>query len=328
MNPMRETVAGGRVSQATGFTLIEIAVVMVVLSLLLAMIAGIATAMVGQQRREATRQRLAGVETAIAIFVSQNKRMPCPADGQTPGTTAGAGVEARNSGTGACNIDNFNFNHTRGGVPWITRGRAEPDTTDGWGNRLTYRVAPELAIDNAMDLTACDPGGSGSLYYNLYTGTPGVCNPTTSPSPPNTATTPCSTTNFPDNCTPPATYTQNKGLKIRTNSTTVTLTMSPTAIPSTGAAYVVISHGENGEGAYNNQGVLQSGSTASGALETSNNWASVAFAYNSSTAIPDTSAIVDDFPSYLADSSHFDDFVLRPAILMVAMKAQLGPRAH
>ncbi len=49
-------------TRAAGFTLVEIAVVIVVLSLLLAMIAGIATAMIGQQRREATRQRLAGVE--------------------------------------------------------------------------------------------------------------------------------------------------------------------------------------------------------------------------------------------------------------------------
>ncbi|MBK7658383.1 MAG: hypothetical protein IPJ28_04180 [Betaproteobacteria bacterium] len=71
----------------------EIAVVIVVLSLLLAMIAGIATAMVGMQRREATRQRLAGVETALALFVSQNKRLPCPADGrQLPGA-AQAGTE-------------------------------------------------------------------------------------------------------------------------------------------------------------------------------------------------------------------------------------------
>ena len=37
---------------------------------------------------------------------------------------------------------------------------------------------------------------------------------------------------------------------------------------------------------------------------------------------------VDDFPSYAEGNGHFDDFVLRPSILTVATKAQLGPRAH
>ena len=37
---------------------------------------------------------------------------------------------------------------------------------------------------------------------------------------------------------------------------------------------------------------------------------------------------VDDFPVYLETTGHFDDFVVRPTILTVATRAQLGPRAH
>lgn len=301
-----------------GFTLIEIAVVIVVLSLLLAMIAGIATAMLGQQRREATRQRLAGIDTAIALYVSQNKRLPCPADGRLPSDDSNAGIE-RPVGGGTCEtLTGTPNSQTHGVVPWRTLGLAEPDATDGWGNRLTYRVAPELVAATAMDLTACDPGGS----FNL-TGTPaGRCNQAGS------NTTDCNRDSFPDRCTPPSAYTQGKGLKVRTLNAIVTLTMNPIAIPSTGAAYIVISHGENGEGAYNNRGVRQESTTPSGTLELSNNAANVSFVYATSTAMADASAIVDDFPSYLTDSSHFDDFVLRPSILTVASKAQLGPRAH
>jgi prepilin-type N-terminal cleavage/methylation domain-containing protein len=287
-----------------GFTLVEIAVVIVVLGFLLAMIAGIATTLIGQQRREMTRQRMAGVETALALFVSQNKRLPCPADGRIAGNAAGAGTEARSVG-GVCQIGGAANTQTHGVLPWQTLGLAEPDITDGWGNRLTFRVAPELALDNAMDLTPCDPGGTGSLFGL-------VCNAG------------CSAGSFPAGCTPPALYTHNKGLKIR-NLASATLLMDPSLSPSTGAAYVVISHGENRVGAYNSDGILQGGTPASGTLEAANNAANAAFVNaTSGTASP----FVDDFPSYVTGTGHFDDALLRPAILTVATRAQLGPRAH
>jgi len=304
--------------RAAGFTLIEIAVVIVVLAFILAMIAGIATAMVGQQRREATRQRLAGVDTALALFVSQNKRLPCPADGQVVGTAAGAGAEARNAANGSCNIDGVDNRQTRGVVPWQSLGLSEPDITDGWGNRLTYRVAPELAkypnnaiaAFGAMDFTYCDPGGVP--YTNPPTNTI-----------PNLETTynlfcrtDCSSSTFPNACTPPSIYTFNKGLSIRNLAGTTI--MNPAATPSTGAAYVVVSHGENGKGAYNNQGVLQEASSTDSGTEEAKNAANLALA----------AYYVDDFPSYPAGTGHFDDFLLRPSILTVATKAQLGPRAH
>jgi hypothetical protein len=93
---------------------------------------------------------------------------------------------------------------------------------------------------------------------------------------------------------------------------------NPVSSASTGAAYIVISHGENGSGAYSNQGVAQAAVGTESGTEEAKNAANLALqAY-----------YVDDFASYLADSGHFDDFVLRPSILTVAVKAQLGPRAH
>ena len=290
-----------------GFTLVEIAVVIVILGLLLAMIAGVAAALVGQQRREATRQRMAGVETALALFVSQNKRLPCPADGRIAGNAAGAGIEGRNAGTGSCEVvGGTASSQTHGVVPWRTLGLAEPDVTDGWGSRLTYRVAPELVADNAMDLTACDPGGTGPLSGG------NVCEST------------CAAANFPASCTRPQLYTAGKGLGIR-NVALAALIMDRTANPSTGAAYVVISHGENRQGAYSNDGLLQAGTPVSGTLEAANNAADAAFVNaTSATANP----FIDDFPSYTEGVGHFDDSLLRPSILTVATKAQLGPRAH
>ena len=161
-----------------------------------------------------------------------------------------------------------------------------------------------------MDFTYCDPGGAP--YTNPPTNTI-----------PNLDTTynlfcrsDCSTLTFPSACTPPSIYTAGKGLTVK--SLTGATIMSPGTTPSTGAAYVVISHGENGEGAYNNQGVVQGASGTGSGSEEAKNAADLALA----------AYYVDDFPSYPEGTGHFDDFVLRPSILTVATKAQLGPRAH
>jgi prepilin-type N-terminal cleavage/methylation domain-containing protein len=306
---------------ATGFTLIEIAVVIVVLSLLLAMMAGIATAMLGQQRREATRQRFAGVETAIALYVSQNKRLPCPADGRMTSDDASAGLE-RPVGGGACQVvTGTAHSQTHGVVPWRTLGLSEADVTDGWGSRLTYRVAPELVTANAMDFTACDPGAPAIVMAPPRLTS---CNSPCPSAPP---------ASWPTGCTNPRDVTFTVGIKVR-NLVSATLLMDPEPLggppppASTGAAYIVISHGESVIGGYANQGVLQSGKVAMGTLEANNAANSVAvFASGASTAVG-SPVFVDDFPVYTEDANHFDDVVLRPSILSVASKAQLGARAH
>jgi prepilin-type N-terminal cleavage/methylation domain-containing protein len=288
---------------AAGFTLIEIAVVIVILSLLLAMIAGIATAMLGQQRREATRQRLAGVETAIALFVSQNQRLPCPANGTLAGTDANAGVEQITLGApNTCSVGGAAGSQQHGVVPWRALGISEQDATDGWGNRLTYRVDADFVTAPAMNFTYCDPGGAAGAATLASPG--GYCNAT------------CTSATFPASCTMPSAVTSTQGLQVRNLGGTPI--MDPVASPSTGAAYVLISHGENGSGAYGNAGILQAAASTDSGTEEAKNAANLALqAY-----------YVDDFPSYPAGTGHFDDFVIRPSILTVATRAQLGPRAH
>lgn len=299
--------AGRGDARAGGFTLIEIAVVIIVLALLFAIIAGIATAMVGQQRREATRQRLAGAETAIALFVSQNLRLPCPADGRLDGAggDANLGLE-RPVGGGTCAVAGANT-QTHGVVPWRTLGLSEQDITDGWGNRMTYRVSPDFVKPSSMNMTYCDPGGTEETTEPDPTPPAGYCLQ---------SCTPAAFVANTLNCRKPSAVTAGRGLKVQNLAGTAT--MDPTASPSTGAAYVVISHGENRQGAYGNQGILQAASgTASGTEEASN-----------AADLPLAPYYVDDFPSYVAGSGYFDDFVLRPSILAVATRAQLGPRAH
>lgn len=289
-----------------GFTLVEIAVVIVILALLLAMLLGISSTMLAQQRREATRARLIAVETAIALYVSQYKRLPCPADGSMAPTNSEAGKE-QSSGTGTlrvCNLGGVANSQTNGVLPWRSLGLTEADITDGWGTRLTYRAAPEFVWDGSMNMTACDP--AGGVDVSPPDVTYGYCNPLcVNPPPPSFN---------PANCTSSYNVSTSRGLTVKNLAGTDI--MIPAA--QTGAAYVVISHGENRAGGYDNQSIVQAAVGPPSGTEEAKNAAN----------LPLQAYYVDDFPSYLENTSHFDDFVVRPTVLGVAAKAQLAPRAH
>jgi prepilin-type N-terminal cleavage/methylation domain-containing protein len=272
--------------KARGFTLVEIAIVLVIVGMIVVLFATITATLVSSQRRQATVNRLSVVDAAIIQFVVQNKRLPCPADGTVSSAVATAGTEmARTAGTG-CN------SQTGGVVPWRALGLAEQEATDGWGRRITYRAWTALTADSAMNMSWCDPAGTGALAG-------GVCNTT------------CTNTAL-GNCTPPGTYTANKGYQIRNVAGTIIMD-----VPATGAAYVLISPGESGGGGYTSAGV-QSPSASTDGTEEQKNYPSLAIqAY-----------YVDDQISDVAGATHFDDVVLRSTVLNAVTRAGLGPRAH
>ena len=290
-------------TRTAGFTLIEVVVVMLIFAVVIAMASVITRGIVAAQKRSLTATRVAGLETAFAQFVMQQKRLPCPANGTLASSNNSAGVEMR--AAGACTV-----NQQDGVVPWRTLGIAETDATDAWDRRLTYRVGPSLAADNGMDMSQCDPAGTGAA-----TGAAFLCQAG------------CVSTNLAA-CTSPANFlTANntagsgKGLPVRDIAGNVTMQPNPAAgVPHTGAAYVVISHGESGGGGYLNTGILAT-STVGDGTEEQKNYAS----------LPYTAGVtyyVDNALVETADTTHFDDVVLRPSVLAVINKAALGPRAH
>ena len=93
--------------------------------------------------------------------------------------------------------------------------------------------------------------------------------------------------------------------------------MNPTGTPPTGAAYVLISHGESGGGAYLDTGQPFPGTSTDGTEEQKNYPSLGLQAY-----------YVDDQSADASGAAHFDDIVVRPSVLNVATKAGLGPRTH
>jgi prepilin-type N-terminal cleavage/methylation domain-containing protein len=276
--------------RSKGFSLIEVAMVLLIIGILATIVGNVSVSAINEKRRNDTKDKIKAVDAALIAFVVQNRRLPCPASGLA------------NDGAELCGLmATFQQN---GVVPWKSLGLSLADITDGWGNQLTYRVDSTSYVAGQLDMTLCSPGGSAASI-----GSPNFCSAT------------CSTSTFPSQCTPPNTVLANRGLRIRNASGT--LLADPSGTPAPGAAYVVISHGENQEGAFSYAGVIvASGSPASGTREP-NNFASAAYDPSSSG-----SYLVDSEPSYTATTSHFDDLVSRPSILSVATKASLGPRAY
>ena len=311
-----------------GFTLIELAVVIAVLGVLFTILIGITRSVVVQQRYALTRARMANVDNALLAYVTQYRRLPCPADGTKASNATGAGVEAVTvtSGVRSCGTQQ------NGVVPWSTLGLSATDIEDGWGGRLTFRVGPDLALDGAMDFTSCDPAGSLNTAIN-----------TTAPVPPwcivaGPAASQCNTGTLSTQCTTPAvalTGSSAKGLVVENAAGAIiadprgsaTAPTPPNPNQTFGAAYVLISHGAEGGGAFSSEGKLLGSPVAAGTKETLN-FANAAYTQPSALPAAPTSFLVDDVLNGSATTSHFDDLVSRPGVFALAMKAQLGPRGH
>lgn len=271
---------------ARGFTLVEVLVVLIIFGIVLTMAAAVTRGLAAGQKRSNTVTRMQTVDAAIAQFVAVQKRMPCPANGTLASTANNAGVEVAPDVNGCSNQAN-------GVVPWVSLGLAETDATDGWDHRFTYRT--EQSLGKTMDMSQCDPAGTGGA-------TAGACTPG------------CASTSL-ATCTAPQNFLSGKGLQIRNVAGTVV--MNPAGLPATGAAYVVISAGETGGGAFLNTGVIGTTTTTDGTEEQKNyaNFAGAGY-------------YVDDSISDVAGATHFDDLVSRPSVLTVINKAALGPRSH
>lgn len=280
--------------KARGFTLIEILMVMAILSILFAMLLASTQAIQSAQRRGATSRALAAADQALVNFVMVTRRLPCPADGALAPADPLAGAEMRvgQACTGA---------QARGVVPWRALGITEAEITDGYEGRITYRVEASLVADDTLLLVACDPAGDGAAVV----GQPGRC-----------GACPDLGAGVPAVCTRPREAVRDRGLMVKDAVAGVVLA-DPAADPPTGAAFVLVSHGENRAGAYTAQGALQAGTGSVGDGEAQN------------TAVDAVKAFyVDSGINGTATNAHFDDVIARQTVTGLVQRAGVGPRIH
>lgn len=143
----------------SGFSLLEMAIVLAIVGLVLTGLIPSLTAQMEQQHRNDTTKQMIDLKDALIGYALVNGRLPCPAKGSIPSTTANAGLSD-------CTL-------TSGVVPWATLGTNE---TDAWGRRFTYSVSSAfinsnftLSSNGTLTVKTATTGGT-----NVATGIPAV----------------------------------------------------------------------------------------------------------------------------------------------------------
>ena len=136
-------------NKQSGFTLIELAVVLVIVGLLVGSFIGSITSRIETTRRDNTIKKLEEIKLAIFGYATAEGRLPCPA-------TALGGGQEQPVGGGVC-LTLYGF------VPGRTLGisgayNRDNLLIDSWGNPFRYSVTGSDA--NAFTTA---PGGGGSI---------------------------------------------------------------------------------------------------------------------------------------------------------------------
>lgn len=134
-----------------GFTLLEMAVIVVVSGIVLAFLGSALLAFLRENEIKTTESRLVQIEEAITRFLSDNGRYPCPASRFEGSEALEFGREVTPT---TCNIGNHLGTTRRtnatgsiriGAVPNRSLNLSDDLAVDGWGRKFTYVVTGDLA---------------------------------------------------------------------------------------------------------------------------------------------------------------------------------------
>lgn len=140
-----------RISGQDGFSLIELAIVLLIIGALIGSFIGTLGARIQSSRYIETKSELNDIKVALYGYAASlvSPHLPCPdcrtatCGGLTVGNFANDGIEDRNGVVCDTNTDG-----TLGNLPWQTLGIGE---SDPWGSRYSYWVADNAAT--AFQLT-------------------------------------------------------------------------------------------------------------------------------------------------------------------------------
>lgn len=211
----------------SGFTLIELTIVLLILSFILS---GVFMALTQEIRRgkiHDLNRKLDVIEERLKQFRKQRSRLPCPADIATAVTGSTFGMEgygttvSLTSGTDCGGMSSpaptANFsdgsNIIAGGVPVTALGLSEDYLFDPWGGRLLF------VVDKRMTATNSTPSSSLFSYYR-------------------------------------------PGDLVAGNYVGITITDTAATTRLTNAIMAIVSHGENGHGAYQLSGSRKSANSS------------------------------------------------------------------
>lgn len=164
-----------------GFTLVEVAIVMLIGGILLATASTMLLSYLKKTEINTTQERLDQIDEALQLFLSLNGRYPCPARLNAAPDTANFGVEISENG---CNTvapaadETIAAGGGRGGrlvrigaVPVRTLNLPDDFVRDAWGGRFTYAITESLAHPTTYNRD------EGAIFVNDAAGNPVVTFP-------------------------------------------------------------------------------------------------------------------------------------------------------
>lgn len=238
--------------------------------------------------RGAHRAAFAALDEALVRFAQVNQRLPCPANG-----ASSLGTEHTVSGT-----DTTDCLSPAGPVPWATLGLPVSAATDPHGRLYGYRVYDGTTgftrhdaanpLKSGLSLANCldDDDADVLALFTDATYTVGICNPTTH-----------------ENAR--SDFFSGKGLTVDDRGT-----------PKTRIAYVLLSHGASGYGAYLPEPSMTMTAPTTGGKEDINASDSATYwilDFNDTSVTPD-------------NVNHFDDVLSYKNVNDVVAAAKLGGR--
>lgn len=156
----------------SGFSLLEMSIVLVIIGVVTGGGAVILTASVEKQQYDETNFKMEAIQKALLNFRRSFNRIPCPGDLTLNITNANFGIEAARSAgpTNICSSGTpaatFTSNFAMwtglvefGNVPTRTLGLPDEYAFDGWGRRFVYTVHNALALDNSFTTIPIDDVG-------------------------------------------------------------------------------------------------------------------------------------------------------------------------
>ena len=159
--------------ETSGFTLIELAIVLFILTLMLSSLLIPLATQVDQRNISDTQKNLDEIRDTLTGYAASHTppHLPCP--DVTSGAGANDGQEDFNAATGACTAQ-------EGNIPWVTLGVAP---SDSWGNRIHYSVsasfsnrapAATMNLSSIGTLTVCAAAAGCSAATAIAINVPAV----------------------------------------------------------------------------------------------------------------------------------------------------------
>ncbi len=288
-------------------------VIIIVILGLVALILGarIFDSQLGLNQREVTDANMRRVTDALVNFASLNQRLPCPAngdgaDGAEAASPAGPPTAVSPSAYTTCAYGD-------GVVPWLTLAIRQEHALDGWGRRISYRVFSGTSgvTQLRFDSLSAPPrivGGASNVDCNTSLGAPidttlaagNLCKPATGPPPLGSP--------------PPNTPAQFLAAPGRTPL----LVVQDQGTTRNSLAFVLVSHGESGYGAFSANGGAGRAQSPSGAGKEIVNAGAGGEYWILPHSQPEVGA---------ADPAHFDDVLTYMTFAELVVRANLKARS-